>query len=61
MPSVFAGYHKSLREDEELVTVFRVNDAWYWQRIAYDRQTPQGMPRGPYPTDEGAYLAAIGD
>ena len=38
--------------------VFRINTDWYWQELHFPI-TPN--PFGPYPTAEGAYLAAMGD
>ena len=54
----FAGWHI---DDDGWIVVFRVDEQWYWQKYANDKKTPTGMVNGPYPTDEGAYLAAIGD
>lgn len=60
--TTFAGFHEyPAGAEADWFVVFRSGDQWYWQEYASDKKTPRGMVRGPFPTDEGAYLSAIGD
>jgi hypothetical protein len=62
----FAGYHSKLSDEGKRIgsfVVFRVNNNWFWQEchLPIGRSVDHADPFGPYPTAEGAYLAAIGD
>lgn len=61
---IFAGRHafsKSSDPDDDRFIVFKVEGLWYWTRVAPHSRTLRGMPQGPFPTAEGAYLHAQED
>lgn len=74
-PDTFAGFHQfpAIMESEKPYGSFEVFEnsgldvpgssrepGWYWW-ACFPGCLPESDPDGPYPTSEGAYLAAIGD